>query len=74
MKEKILEILDTNCDYSLEEIALMVDSSVDNVAKTIDEMKDDKIILRNKSIINWDKTDKELVSALIEVKVSPQRG
>ena len=68
MKEKILEILDTNCDYSLEEIALMVDSSVDNVAKTIDEMKDDKIILRNKSIINWDKTDIELVSALIEVK------
>ncbi len=74
MKEKILEILDTNCDYSLEEIALMVDSTIDDVAKAIDEMKDNNIILRNKSIINWEKTDKEFVSALIEVKVSPQRG
>jgi len=74
VKEKILEILDTNCDYTLEEIALMVDATCDEVAKAIDEMKNSKIILRNKSIINWDKTEKEFVSALIEVKVSPQRG
>ena len=74
MKEKILEILDTNCELTLEEIALMVDSTPDKVAESIEQMKKDNIILRNKSIINWDKTDKEFVSALIEVKVSPQRG
>lgn len=74
MNEKILEILDTNCDLSIEEIALMTDSTSDEVAKAIEEMKKEGIILRNKSIINWDKTDKEFISALIEVKVSPQRG
>ena len=48
--------------------------SVEEVAAKIDKLREDKIILKNKSVINWEKTDKELVTALIELKVTPQRG
>ena len=48
--------------------------SVEEVAAKIDKLREDKIILKNKSVINWEKTDKELVTALIELKVTPPRG
>lgn len=72
--QKILEILENDCNTPLEQIALMTDSTVEAVAEKIDKLRKDKIILKNKSVVNWEKTDKELVTALIELKVTPQRG
>lgn len=72
--QKILEILENDCNTPLEQIALITDMSVEEVAAKIDKLREDKIILKNKSVINWEKTDKELVTALIELKVTPQRG
>ena len=40
----------------------------------IQKMEDEKIICGYHTLINWDNTDKEIVTALIEVKVTPQRG
>ena len=74
MKQKILEILENDCNTPLEQIALMTDSTPVAVAAQIDEMKNEKIILKNKAVINWEKTNKEFVTALIELKVTPQRG
>lgn len=74
MMQKILEILEDDCNTPLEQIALMTDSSPAEVAAAIDELKEDNIILKNKAIINWEKTNKEFVTALIELKVTPQRG
>ena len=74
MKQKILEILENDCNTPLEQIALMTDSTPVAVAARIDEMKSEKIILKNKAVINWEKTNKEFVTALIELKVTPQRG
>ena len=71
---KILEILENDCNTPLEQIALLTDMSVAEVAAKIEQRKKDKIILKNKSIINWEKTNRELVTALIELKVTPQRG
>lgn len=72
--KKILEILENDCNTPLEQIALITDSTVEEVAEKIDKLYNEKIILKNKSIINWEKTDREVVTALIELKVSPQRG
>ena len=74
MNEKILEILENDCNLPLEQVAVLADISVEEAAAQIDEMKNEKIILGNKSVINWEKTDKEFVTALIELKVTPQRG
>ena len=71
---KILEILDNDCTMPLEQISTLVDLPVDQVAVTIEKLTEDKIILKNKSVINWELTDKEFVTAQIELKVTPQRG
>ena len=74
MNEKILEILESDCNLPLEQVAVIAGLSTEEAAAQIDEMKKEKIILGNKSVINWEKTDKEFVTALIELKVTPQRG
>ena len=71
---KILEILDNDCTMPLEQISTLVDLPVDQVAEIIEKLTEDKIILKNKSVINWELTDKEFVTAQIELKVTPQRG
>ena len=72
--DKILELLDNDCTMPLEQIATLVDLPVPEVAEIIENLKSQKIILKNKSVINWELTDKEFVTAQIELKVTPQRG
>lgn len=72
--EEILEILEKNSRISIENIALMLDKSVDEVKSTMKKLEEDGIIVGYNTLINWDKTEKETVTALIEVKVTPQRG
>lgn len=73
MKE-ILEILEQNGRATPEQISIMVDKPVSEVKKTIKQAEKDGIILKYKAIINWPKLDKEDIWALIEVRVTPQRG
>lgn len=72
--DEILEILEKNGRASAEEIALMLGKSVEEVRATIKELEDENIIVGYNALINWDKSDRENVTALIEVKVTPQRG
>jgi DNA-binding Lrp family transcriptional regulator len=72
--EEILEILEKNSKTSEEQIAVMLGRDVDEVRKAIKKLEDDNVILGYKTLINWEKTEKEAVNALIEVRVTPQRG
>ena len=70
---QILDILRKDCRTSLENMATMLNTNIEDVATNIQSMEEDKIILRYLPIINWDKTDKSYVEAMIEVKVTPQK-
>ena len=72
--EEILEILEKDSRATDEEIAVMLSKSVEEVRAAIKKYEDDGVILGYTSMINWEKTSKESVIALIEVKVTPQRG
>lgn len=72
--EEILEILEKNCKYTEEEIAQMTGKTVEEVKGAIKKYEEDNIILGYPALINWEKTNKESVLALIEVRVTPQRG
>jgi len=72
--DEILEILEKNARASVEEIALMLDKSVEEVKDTIKKLEEDNVIVGYNTLINWDRSSKENVTALIEVKVTPQRG
>lgn len=74
MKEKILEAIDKNSKLSVDDLAIMLGASKDEIARMIKELEDDTIICGYPTLINWDKVQKERVTALIEVKVTPQRG
>ena len=73
LKAEILEILNEDCRIPLERIAVMTGKELPLVAQAIDELERDRVILQYSPIINWDRTEKERVEAMIEVKVTPQR-
>ena len=73
LKKQILDAISKNSRYSLEDLASMLGTDVNTVAKEIEEMEENKVICGYPTLINWDKTDCERVTALIEVKVTPQR-
>ncbi|TDT50579.1 Lrp/AsnC family transcriptional regulator [Fonticella tunisiensis] len=72
--EEILEILEKNSKYTEEEIAIMTGKSVEEVRGAIRKYEEQNVIVGYTTLINWEKTSKESVIALIEVKVTPQRG
>ncbi len=74
LKEKILDILSENCKHSPEEIAVMLGVDCSLVISAIDELEESKIILGYKAMINWERVISDNVVALIELKVTPQRG
>ncbi|MDY6313966.1 MAG: Lrp/AsnC family transcriptional regulator, partial [Clostridia bacterium] len=74
MTKNILELLHDNSKLTAKEIAVMIDKPEAEVAAAIAELEKNKIIVSYKTTINWEKTDYEKVSALIELKVTPQRG
>ncbi len=74
MREKILDVLEKNGRIDLKEMAIMLGYSEAEVANEIADMEKEHIICGYNAVINWDKTGEEKVTALIEVKVTPQRG
>jgi len=72
--EEILEILEKNSKATAEQIAIMIGKPIEEVAAAIKKYEVDNVIVGYSTLINWDKTEKEKVTALIEVKVTPQRG
>ncbi|NMB33359.1 MAG: Lrp/AsnC family transcriptional regulator [Clostridium sp.] len=72
--EEILEILERNNKISAEQIATMVGRDVKDVRQAIKEYEENNVILGYNTLVDWEKTSREFVTALIEVKVTPQRG
>ena len=71
--DKILKLLEEDSTLTAKDLALMLSKEVGDVKNIIEGYEKDGVILGYKTIIDWDKTDREYVSALIEVKVMPQR-
>lgn len=74
MREQILKAIDKNSKLSASDLAIMLGSTEEEVVSTIKQMEDDSIICGYPTLINWDKVNCERVTALIELKVTPQRG
>ena len=72
--EETLEILEKNFRYTDEQIAVMAGKTVEEVREAIQDYEEKSIIAGYTTLINWENTGKEVVTALIQVKVTPQRG
>jgi DNA-binding Lrp family transcriptional regulator len=71
--KEILEILESNAKLTENEIAIMLSVDVGEVSKKIRELENNKTILKYITLVNWEKVGEEKVSALIEVRLTPQR-
>lgn len=74
MRKQLLSMLEKNSRIDIKEAAILLGVSEVEVANEIAEMEKEKVICGYHTLINWDKTGEEKVTALIEVKVTPQRG
>ena len=68
---KLLRLLEQDCTLTHEQLASMTDMTVADVKAAIQRYEADKTILGYQAIVDWDRTDREAVTALIEVKVTP---
>ena len=74
MRDKILAIMEKNARIDLHDLATLLGETDVAVANEIADLETEKVICGYHTLINWDNTDSEKVEALIEVKVTPQRG
>ena len=71
--DKILKALEDNAKLTPEQLAVMFNKEQGDIKELIKKYEADGVILGYKAMIDWDKTDREYVTALIEVKMTPQR-
>lgn len=74
MREQILKILEKNSRIDLKELAVITGQDEGAIANEMAAMEKEGVICGYHTLIDWEKTSKEKVSALIEVRVTPQRG
>ena len=73
MRTEILRYLEKNSRVDLGELAVLLGTDEATIANEIADMEKEKIICGYHTLIDWDKTGEESVTALIEVRVTPQR-
>ncbi|MBP3521696.1 MAG: Lrp/AsnC family transcriptional regulator [Oscillospiraceae bacterium] len=74
MDTKLLQLLENDPTLTHAQLAAMIGTTEEQVAADIARYEKERIILGYKTIVDWDRTHREAVTALIEVKVTPQRG
>ena len=74
MRTAILKLMEKNSRIDFQDVADMLDTDLETVKKTVKEMEDEHIICGYHTLINWDKEEEERVTAMIEVRITPQRG
>ena len=73
MNREVLEILANDARATTKQISVMTGLTVKQVQKSIEEAEKDRIIVRYKTVVNWEKLGDERVQALVEVKIQPQK-
>lgn len=74
MREKILTFIEKNSRIDLKELAIMLGVDEASVVNELEAMEKERVICGYHTLIDWDKAGLEKVTAMIEVRVTPQRG
>lgn len=74
MRERILAIIEKNSRIDISELAVIMGEPEIEVANELKKLEEEGIICGYHTMIDWEKTNLEKVTALIEVRVTPQRG
>jgi len=69
----VLEILAEDARTTAESIAVMTGKTVSEVEAAVRALEKERILLKYPAMVNWDRVREDVVQALIEVRVTPQR-
>ena len=72
--DELLTLLEKDCRQTPQQLATMLGREEKDVAEEIARCEQEHVILGYPALIDWTKTSDELVTALIEVRIAPQRG
>ena len=73
MEKNLLKLLEDDARLSTEQLSVMLDVPQKDIEAKLEELEGNGTILGYKAMIDWEKTDREYVTAMIDVKLSPQR-
>ena len=68
----LLELLENDSTLTVEQLAVMIGGDAQEIKELIRQYEKDGVIVGYKTLIDWDKTERTMVTALIELKVEPQ--
>ena len=71
--DNLLKILEDDATLTPEQLSVMLNKEVGEIRDIVKKYEADGVIVGYKTLIDWDKTDREYVTAMIEVKITPQR-
>ncbi|NLT11142.1 MAG: Lrp/AsnC family transcriptional regulator [Clostridiaceae bacterium] len=71
---ELLHILERNARISSQELAVMLGAEEAEIIHELDQLHAENIILGYSTVINWSKTQRESVTAMIEIRITPQRN
>ncbi len=74
IRDQILTIIEKNSRIDVHELAVLLGTEEVDIANEIQALETEGIICGYHTMIDWSKTSTEKVMALIEVRVTPQRG
>jgi len=74
MRNDILSLLEHNAKLTEDEIALYLGVHAEDIREEIKKLEKEQIICGYGAFVNWERTESEFLTALIEVKVTPSRG
>ena len=70
---RLIKLLEADCTLSGEQLAALCDTTEEDIAARRAQLEQEGVLLGYKALVNWEKTATELVEALIEVRITPQR-
>ncbi len=74
MREKMLTFIEKNSRIDLKELAVLLGIQEAEAVEELEALEREGVICGYHTLIDWEKTSNEKVTALIEVRVTPQRG
>lgn len=73
MNTELLKLLENDARLTAEQLSVMLDTDKTEIEKQLRELEENGTILGYKAVIDWEKTENEAVTAMIDVKLTPQR-
>ncbi len=71
--DKLLKLLEKDARLTPAQIAIMTERDEGDIKRAIEEYEKNGTVLGYQALVDWDKTDRQYVSAIIELRITPQR-